>query len=852
MKFLFALKFLSVSLVNLLILLGISLLLSNCGRKTNQKTLQNKLYGIISFEGSPVSSAYITNLSKKLREKSDTQGRFSIIADKGDKILFESDDKSLLIEVGEQKYVEINLKPNMKKIFHLKNFESYLFEGEILVFIPSTKFISPVLSDGRVIFLYPDGVTEALIFTRKSYSKINILKIEDFSFLDLNELEFHSIPESITFVNASDKEARLFMYSEFITKVSSGDAIQIKPGIYSISFGENVIENEFLINNFVLNGGMLKKDEPELLVEGSAKTKNGEGDILIWVEGTGIISKSTPNFSIKIPTYSKRIHFSKFGWYPYSAELMKSGSIPSDLGDVELPPQAYISGSVSTFGSKPEKIQIDIISKKDKSNISSFVIRSTDFSIVVPQGEEFLLNVSSAGYIPKILEIYLPSHYLDVGTIYLCLAEDERCSIEEGKRFLKYGMYRKARDAFSYSKSIPGKIGLFLSDIGILLSEENFFELSERSKRKSLELSDIYSEAEELSKIQVSEPLCVDDFIINLPFLGVLVGFSGNLYGCVGQKSFEFFRSIYHIIKFIRNYVYSHKLFEDPPNPILSIEPEKIFELTRKLISDEKLLTFSEYDPDKNIENLKQFFSLDIRSLQDCNNTNEMLCNYNGFMTLRLKTGYIPIVRDDADLSVFIKSLNGDYELSISDIAQIIPIGYMLLPDFMRINLKKLLSNSLRKFLPSILDKDSGKVLGMEIEIPSGFRGIMSSGFINDIFVIGDSKHFRVLGKYLISEDSIFPNSSTTYFDDPLKEDIIIYFYFDDPDFNESIKLSPCKIALNELIYKRYSCPDSNFKYPDNQMLNDVLASIQKTTGILKLLFGSQALNIFNTLFRSM
>lgn len=846
-------KFLFVSFANyLFIFFAILLLFPNCGRKVNQKTPQNKLDGVIFFEGSPVSSAYITNISKKLREKSDTQGRFSIVADKGDKILFESDDKSLLIEVGEQKYVEVTLKSNMKKIFHLKNFESYLFEGEIFVVIPSTKFISPVLSDGRVIFLYPDGATEALIVTKKSYSTINIPKIEDFSFLDLNEIEFNTLPESITFVNASDKEARLSLYSEFITKVPSGDTIQINPGIYTISFGENVIENEFVNNSFVLNGGMLKKDELELLVEGSAKTKNGEADILIWVEGTGIISKSNPNFSIKIPTYSKRIHFSKFGWYPYSADLMKSGSIPSDIGDIELLPQAYISGSVSTFGSKPDKIQIEIVSKKDRINISSFVIKSTDFSIIAPQGEEFLLTVSSAGFIPKILEIYLPSHYLDVGTIYLCSAEDERCSIEEGKRFLKYGMYRKARDAFSYSKSTIGKIGLFLSDIGILLSEENFFELSEISKRISFELSNIYSEADELSKIEVSEPLCVDDFVINLPFLGVLVGFSGNLYGCVGQKSFEFFRSIYHIIKFIRNYVYSHKLFEAPPKPILSTESEKIFELTRKLMSDEKLLTFSEYDSDKNIENLKQFFSIDISSLQDCNNTNEMVCKYNGFMVLRLKTGYIPIIRDDADLSVFTKSLNGDYELSISDIAQIIPIGYMLLPDFIRINLKKLLSNPLRKFLPSILDKDSGKVLGMEIEIPSGFRGIINSGFIDEIFVIGDSKHFRTLGKYLISEDGIFPTSSTTYFDDPLKEEMILYFYFDDPDFNESIKLSPCKIALSEIIYRRYNCPDSNFQYPDNQMLNDVLASIQKTTGILRLLFGSQALNIFNFLFRPM
>lgn len=822
--------------------------LLNCGRKY-KFTVSEEIEGIINYEGKPVSSAYITNITKKIRTKSDTQGRFSIQAQKGDEIIFESEDKSLLLTVGDEKKINASLEKNKKLVFYFKNFEPFLIQDNIFIFIPSTQFISPTLSDGKVIFIYPKGATKAMILAGKLYTEININDIEEFSFIDLKSLKFKELQEHIYITNLSDETAILKSYSDFSTKVDPGKSEKIPSGIYNIIIGDKyVLENKLLFSDTTVERGMIKKDIPMISIEGSAKTQTNEPNVLIWVEGTNIIEKSSPRFSIQIPTYSKMIYFSKAGWYPYYIDIQRTESGP----EIELKPASYLIGSILTNENPPDKIQVDLIS--EGKIFSSYNLKTTEIVLIVPQGENFLLSVSATGYIPKVLELAILEYTSDIGSIYLCQIQDTACIIQEGKMFLKYGLYRKAREVFSYSQSVPAKSGLFISDIGIILSEEDILSLSEKAKEKSLnELSEIYDEIDRNSNLEISEPICFEELRLTLPILILFGGISSNLYGCVRQDSYEFFKSLYSFIKFLRNYIYSHKLPKD--GLIISdlIDPQKVVNLSVKFAGDKDLLNFVNYDGERNLSNLKDFFEgMQKLRPQDCSLSDEIICTKRGLINIRTKIGEIPLTKPD--FSPFINSILSpeEYNLKVSDIINILPISITSIPDFLRINLRRLLSNPIRKFLPAVLNKDSGNIFGIELEIPIGFKGINQTGFLNEIFVVGESKHFKVFGSYIIDYDDIYPTSSTIYFDDILTQEIIFYFYFDDPTFGNAIKISPCKLALTQKIIARYNCPNSEFYFPNNQMLNDVLAVVQKQTRILNILFSVGFPNFFNSLFNRM
>lgn len=816
-------------------------ILINCGRK-HRENVEEKIYGVITYKGTPVNSAYITNITKKIRVKSDNQGRFSIQSDKGDEIIFESEDKSFFLKVGDEKNLKIELEDNKRKVFYLKNFEPYLIKNDIFVFIPSTEFISPVLSNGMILFTYPKGATRAIISTGEKYSEVNIDYIDDFSIVDINSLNFNELNYA-NITNSSDKTAIISSYPDFSTSVQPGQSIQIPAGIYRITIGDDeFLENEFVQGEFKIRRGMMKKDIPMLKIEGSARTQTNEPGVLIWAEGTNTIVKSNPNFSIQIPLYSKRIHFSKLSWYPVSVDVQDSGA----KIDIELKPISYLVGSIWTNGKTPERIYVDIIREK---NSYKYLLKITDFSLIVQQGTNFLMSVSADGYIPKILELNISDYTADIGSIYLCQTQDNACIIEEGIKFLKYGLYRKAREVFSYSQSVSAKSALFMSDIGIIISEDNILSLSEEAKRKSIEqFSEIYDEIEQNINIQISEPICFDEIRFNFPPLIIFAGLSSRLSGCLGQSSFNFFKSFYMLIKFLKKYIYSHKLFENAFNINDLLDPQKVIYLGLKFESDKNLLNLSDdYKSEENLENLKNFF-LEIQkiSTQDCSSSKEIICVDNdGTIKIMTKTGKISLAKPD--FSPFINSISGEYDLTTTDIIQIFPITTTIIPDFIRLNLKRLLSNPLRKFIPAILDKDNvGKIVGIEIEIPTGFKGKNETGFLDNIFVIGESKHFRVSGTYLLDFDEIYPSSSTNYFDDFLTQEAIFYFYFDDPSFGNAIKLSPCKLAINQKIASRYNCPNNEFYSPNNQMLSDVLSAIQKQTNILKILFGGEISNLLN------
>lgn len=819
----------------------------NCGKSTphnpEPSSPEKELKGVVLIDGKAAEGVYITNISRRIRTRSDGQGRFSIISDEGDKILFESENRSKFIVVNELKDLKVELEQNARKAFYLKNFEADLIQGDIFVLIPSTDFISPVLSNGMVIFTYPADISEAVLVTKRGFCNIKISDVEDFSVIDLKQLKFVDFPEYVSFTNLARETITAHSYWGHSFRLYPGETTYVPPGIYKIRVGDDIIENILALDFVQVSRGMINKDQTAISVRGIAKTATGETDVLIWVEGTGIILRAHPEFRLDVPLYSKRIHFSKAGWYPQMIELQDDIKDVSTYYEIILQPQTYITGFVLPFGVEPRKFQITLVDTATNKEISNFTLKNTDFVLIAPQGRNLFMSISSSGYIPKGLEIYTYSHHIDVGHIYLCSHQNETCIFEEGKRFLKYALHREAREAFSYLNSVSGKIGLFISDLAIILSDERFFSLSEEAKKKSFQdLQKIYDEIEDNLDIDIDFPVCLGEVRMNIPIFVALNKLAGALTGCIGKSSFEFFKGIYKLIRFAREYIYSHKLFESDFSVSELINLQYLIFLTRKLIEDDKLLMFSDHKSDDKIELLKDFFStLHKTDLQRCDLNDEMICLREDFICVRIVGGCVPFARAKARYNLLIESLSGNYEVSVSDVLQMLPTN-LAIPNFAKINLKKLFSNPLRKFLPAVLHKDSGVLLGIEAELPSNLGELSNHPLLAEsvgrIFSFGESKHFRVMGEYLLDYDGLFPHPWTSTQNVNPITDMLLYFYFDDPTFGESIKVSPCAIALSETIHRRYSCPSSDFYPPDNQMLNDVLSSLQKITGTPKLLFG--------------
>ncbi len=820
-------------LLLLWLLISISSALVHCKKDGGE----NQFGGVILLDENPQPDVYIKNTNKRISTVSDRKGIFSIKAERGDLILFEKDEYSTAVVVEEiNTKAKVVLKKLQRKTFYFRNYEPFLFHGDIFVVIPETRYLSPMLSNGMIIFYFPEEISQAFVITATSYANLNLGDIQEYEVIDLRDLSFTNLPEKVTVSNITgDKIILEDILHKLKIEIYPGSSTFVTTGIYNVINDSKIIDNLVILKDIAIQKFELyPRQEIFTEVKGKATTLFNEKDVLIWAEGSGLIWKSDPSFSIKIPYYSKRIFFSKAFRFPEVVKIDDnfSGNVNIELNDI-----SYASGYIYPAS---QTYYVNVENPKDENLLLSYVFHSTNFSIVLPYGKNMAISVTSPSLIPKLIDLYTGGHFIDLGTIFLCSAEDENCIIEEGKAFLKFGIYQKAREVFKLARSDIGKIGLFLADFGLLMSEL-YFPLSEKGKLKFYnEWIKIYDEtvevADELTSKETQHKFCSDRIHIFGIFSQASVG------GCTGIDSVKFMISILRIIKAINLYFYGHKLIDEDVDigKILFPEPEYIGKLGMNLASSAEVFRREKYfDPSTSIslliKGLKDLAD-SFRNLESCKSVDELICVHGDLVSIKSGSDYTPLMNSKFEFQKVIDSLNGTYDLGISDIISILPLqnSNIDLPDFLRINLYNFLKNNdLRSLFPSVIFRDGVPFLAVEVEVPTGFMGIKDQDkFIEPIFSIGDSPHFQYGLEPLLYKDGIFPSATTDYFQDYKSQEFIVYFYFDDPTFGKSLKLYPCSltaIASQEITERWCRGEDTyQFRFPTNQMLNDVAAVVQK------------------------
>ncbi len=801
-----------------LLVLFVYFLSSSCGRKENLAGKGNFFEGIVIREGKGVSDVDVFNLTNFEQTKSDYQGKFKIkLNSENDKLLLIKDNYGII--TNPQKVIE--LKPLVRKTFYFKNFEKYMLDGKIiLALLQDTKFLSPVLSNGQVILYYPEGTSQIFFVSQNWFFTLNPNTVENYSVIDIDQYEKVNFPDYITVV--SDEPVEFVKIPEEKTFFSKG-ITQIPSGIYTLKFGEKTRRNVFLYENAnILSGGFIFPEKTKIISRGRAFDPSYASEVLVWIEGEDKITFSKPEFSIDMPEGSKRIIFSKFGFFPYVLDVENPESVKNL--EVVLDYSSYVTGKV--IGQQSYFLQVP--SEKRLPEIK-YSFKESAFLIQLPAMRSFQIVLTAPNVIPKLINISTSEYFSDLGEIYLCSKDDENCIIQEGMSFLKYNLFDFARQVFSFSNSVSGKIGLALADMNILFSLPIFER--EKSSEIILELREIFDSV----KISGDAKLC-GEIPLNIP---LLLFFSlPRASGCVGEKSFEFLKPIFKIAKAIKIYLSSHRYSEKLSNVIFISDPEYIRNLGEVFYNDEKILTFENwFDPATSISELKQGIEILSASVQQsnfCDETDEIFCKKDGQIVLKIKGGFsFPIISESARFEELKKSLQDEnYYADLTDILSVFPFEIVLPQsvdmNFIKINLKRLLQNHLRRFFPKIVFYEGNPVLAIEIEVPVGFKGVKENTFLPPMFAVGDMPHFKYSGFPELEKDGVFPESTTDNFEDWTKQERIFYFLFDDPTFNSAVLLSPCNVAISDELKQRWCGKFDSFSLPTNQMLNDVLAVAQK------------------------
>jgi hypothetical protein len=819
---------------------------TNFSCKKSKKIHQENLFeGLVTFKGEPQEGAIVRNLQNFEETKTDKSGKFRIkIETENDKIFVEKGTLAVITELKK----EIEISELKTKIFHFRNFEKYMMfrknlgeEGYILAVVPETNFVSPTLSQGTIIFRYPEGVSEVFLVSATWYAKIEIEKIKDWEVVDLDKLEKFYFPESISVLAEKGENIILEKVPEGYTanltfnSSTTQNITNLSPGLYYIKVGERSRYNVLLIQDTQIpqKGFSLKEEENVPYI--TSEVKIPLFPIIVWVEGEFVkmITNSqftTLNFSSK----AKRIIFSKFGFFPAEIKVENPESVR--YINLELEYVSYITGKV--IGS--EKYFIELASSKSKliPNIVRYNLDEPYFWFLLPANQTFLLTITAPESIPKLVEAQTSNYTNDLGEIYLCKRYDENCIIQEGLSFLRYGLFEKARETFLFSNEVSGKTGVIISDIGIFI-KEGLFKYNQNIVD---EIEKIY---EEVKNSGIEKKLCG---LIPSGGISFFLLFSfPNMTGCVGKESLDFIIAVFKLLKAVKIYLLGNEIIIPPQTepPALSFDPESLRNMGMMLEFNKNLFEFkSWFSPSTFIAELEdaiQKIENSIQSIKDCSSSDEVICKNNLTISGRIGKGFFPILSAKANLEGIIKSLKGEYNLKLTDILSLFPSGITGedLPDFIEINLKNLLQNPLRRFLPKVSFYEGNPVLAIEVEVPRGFRSITNQEFVPPVFTIGDMKHFIYENFERLDEDGVFPQASTDKFDDYKSQEYIIYILFEDPSFGGAIKLKPCEVAITEQIWSRW-CQDeskrNSFLVPNNQMFNDVFAVIQKFIGIQKLL----------------
>ncbi len=827
--------------------------------RVKETKIGNEITGKVTINRKEAPNTLIYNMTKKAGTLTNSRGEFKITVDDQDIILIEKElyGKIFTGEEIKREKGEIELPPLIKKVIYFSNFETPTFLGDVFILIPETKFLSPVLSDGRAILIYPDGTEYMMVITKNAYAKLDVSSIEDFEFVDMKNLKSVTLPESVKVFNSGDMPATLIRqnranelfveYGQNINSISPltiypGNITDITPGVYNIIWGENepgketgnearkVIYNFLISSDTELYGGYPSPQDVLIRVEGTAKTSMGEPGVMVWAEGYGIrMERSTPLFRLEIPNYVKRIWFYKFGWSPVSIGETQNQSQNLANVQIELPSLAYVKGNVVTSG------QYFVRSKKmkedDDSEENIYFMKNTEIVLTLPQGESYVITITGDGKIPKTIEIELyNSSFLDLGEIYLCEKQDEECIIKEGIKQLRHRLYWIARETLKYTNSAKGKIALLITDMNIISKNAEFLSL-----RKNNTLDEIYNEIEEiLAEIEnTEEKLCLDRVPIDIIFI------SFDIPGCVGKTTIKLIQVLYKMLKGIRTYIYGHHL---PENGI-TLELEEIRKMSLKSGELEFLEGFDPKVVQKQLEDALSSLLYLIQTATSCDETDEPICERNGKISLRMSNSlFFYIIPKNANVEGAIKSLRGEYLLTTTDIVSFLP-GSGLdtnipIPDFIRLDLWKLIQNPIRKIFPISLTYNGEEFMAIEIEIPPGFAKRDMLDMYPPLFLEGDTPHFKYGLMPLIEKDGIYPESSTPEYFDIGSQEFIIYVLLQDPSLGGAILLKPCELALTDEIYGRW-CSGANSRYsfspPTNQMLNDVLAVLQKYVLPLKL-----------------
>ncbi|GBD03711.1 hypothetical protein HRbin19_01008 [bacterium HR19] len=801
-----------------LLLLCLYSLSSSCGRKGKLVSEGNFFEGLVIKEGKGEADVDVFNLTNFEQAKSDYQGKFRIkLNSQNDKLLLLKDGYGTI--TNPQKVIE--LKPLIRKTFYFKNFEKYMLDGNvILALLQDTKFLSPVLSNGQVILYYPEGTSEIFFVSQNWFFTMNPNAVEDYSVLDIDQYEKVNFPDYITVV--SDDPMEFVKIPEGKTFFSKG-ITQIPSGIYTLKFGEKTRRNVFLYGNTnIISGGFIFPEKTKIISRGKAFDLSYASGVLIWIEGEDEITFSKPEFSVGIPEGSKRIVFSKFGFFPYVVDVENPESVRNI--EITLDYSSYVTGKV--IGQQNYFVQVP--SEKGILEIK-YSFKGSDFLIQLPAMRRFQLVLTAENAIPKLINIFTSQYFSDLGEIYLCSKDDENCIIGEGMSFLKYNLFDFARQVFSFSNSVSGKIGLAIADMNILFSLPIFER--EKSSEIIFELQKIF----DVVKLSGDVKLC-GEIPLNIP---LLFFFSlPRATGCVGENSFEFLKSIFKIAEAFKIYISSHHYSEKLSNVVFAFDIEYLRNLGEVFYNDEKILTFeSWFDPATSISDIKQgieILSVSVQQSKSCSETDEIFCKKDEHIVLKIKGGFsFPILSQNANLDALKKSLEDEnYYADLTEIVSLLPFDIKLPQsidmNFIKINLKRLLQNNLRKFLPKVVFYEGRPVLAIEVEVPIGFRGVKENSFLPPMFAVGDMPHFRYSGFPELEKDGVFPESTTDNFEDWTRQERIFYFLFDDPTFNSAVLLSPCKVAISDELRQRWCGKTDGFSLPTNQMLSDVFAVAQK------------------------
>ncbi len=829
---------------SLIFLVSLSLFFFTCKKSKKIHQEENLFEGIVTFKGEPQENAIVRNLQNFEEAKTDKSGKFRIKTEtENDKVFVEKGTLAVITEIKK----EIEISELKTKIFHFKNFEKYMMfgknlgeEGYILATIPETNFVSPILSQGTVILRYPEGASEIFLISATWYARVEIEKIKDWEVVDLDKLEKFYFPESIS-VSAENGENIIlekvpegYTINLTISALNTQNITNLSPGLYNIRIGEKSRYNVFIIQDTQIpqKGFRLKNEENVPYI--TSEVRLPLTPIIAWVEGEFVKTVTNSRFiTINLSPKAKRIIFSKFGFFPVEIKVEDPESVR--YINLELEYTSYITGKV--IGS--ENYFIEIASPKKSKLIPEILRYNLDepyFWVLLPSNQTFLLTITAPESIPKLVEASTPNYTNDLGEIYLCKKYDENCIIQEGLNFLRYGLFEKARETFLFSNEVSGKTGVIISDIGIFINEGLF----NYNQNIVDEIEKLY---EEVKNSEIERKLCGPIPSGGISFF-LLFSFP-NLTGCVGEESLDFIIAALKLIKAVKIYLSGIIMPTQSEKFLFSFDPESLRNMGTMLEFNKNLFEFkSWFSPSTFIAELEdtiQKIQNSIQNIRDCSSSDEVICKNNLIISGRIGQGFFPILPVKANLEGIRKSLRGEYNLKLTDILSLFPSGTDVegLPDFIEINLKNLLQNPLRKFLPKVSFYEGNPVLAIEVEVPPGFRGITKQEFVPPVFTIGDIKHFIYENFERLDEDGVFPEASTDIFYDYKGEEYIIYILFEDPSFGGAIKLKPCEVAVTEQIWSRW-CQDEArrnlFLVPNNQMFNDVFAVIQKFTGIQKLL----------------